>query len=90
MYESGAVKLALGDVLLDVHPGTDVAFRQEIAAVSTPNEECVFLGAVHQRAVACPDITHMLGCALGACGLQDLCCMTQDVGHGRGERVLKN
>lgn len=60
MYESGAVKMQLGDVLFDVLPGTDSAFRQDIAAVSAADQACVFLGGVSQRAVACPDIGHLL------------------------------
>ena len=65
IYESGAVKLALGDVLLDVGLGTEAAFRQDLALVSAEDEECTFLGGVHTRAVACPDISHLLGRAPG-------------------------
>lgn len=61
VYESGAVKMQLGDVLFDVLLGTEAAFRQEIAAVNTDDRACVFLGSVQQRAVACPDINHLLG-----------------------------
>ncbi|EIE22470.1 hypothetical protein COCSUDRAFT_33526 [Coccomyxa subellipsoidea C-169] len=52
--------MQLGDVLFDVLPGTDSAFRQDIAAVSAADQACVFLGEVSQRAVACPDIGHLL------------------------------
>jgi hypothetical protein len=60
VFESGAVKMQFGDVLFDVVPGTEAAFRQEIAVVGTQNKACVFLGAVQQRAVAIPDIEHLL------------------------------
>jgi hypothetical protein len=60
VYESGAVKMQLGDVLFDVLPGTEAAFRQDIAAVSAADQACVFLGGVQQRVVACPDIGHLL------------------------------
>ena len=62
VYESGAVKMQLGDVLFDVLPGTEAAIRQDIAAVSAADQACVFLGGVQQRAVACPDIGHLLRC----------------------------
>ena len=63
MYASGAVRLALGDVLLDVGLGTEAGFRQDLALVSAEDGECTFLGGVHTRAVACPDVAHLLGCA---------------------------
>lgn len=60
VYQSGAVKMQLGDVLFDVLPGTEAAFRQDIAAVNAADEACVFLGGISQRVVACPDIVHLL------------------------------
>ncbi len=62
VFESGAVKMQLGEVLFDVLPGTDSAFRQEIAVMGTESQACVFLGAVQQRAVVTPDIEHLLRC----------------------------
>ena len=61
------MRLALGDVLLDVGLGTEAGFRQDLALVSAQDGECTFLGGVHTRAVACPDVAHLLGCARRAC-----------------------
>ena len=60
VFQSGAVKVQLGDVLFDVLPGTEAAFRQDIAAVNAAEQACVFLGGISQRVVACPDIAHLL------------------------------
>ncbi|CAL8468547.1 g8087 [Coccomyxa elongata] len=60
VFQSGAVKMQLGDVLFDVLPGTEAAFRQDVAAVNTAEQACVFLGGISQRVVACPDIVHLL------------------------------
>ncbi|BDA43488.1 probable DNA-directed RNA polymerase III subunit RPC4 at C-terminar half [Coccomyxa sp. Obi] len=60
VFKSGAVKMQLGDVLFDMLPGTEAAFRQDIAAVNAAEQACVFLGGISQRVVACPDIVHLL------------------------------
>ena len=65
VYESGAVRLALGDVLLEVQAGTEAGLRQDVALVDADAGQCIFLHerGVHARAVACPDMDHLLGCA---------------------------
>ena len=60
VFESGAVKIQLGNVLFDVLPGTEAAFRQDVAVVDTQNKACVFLGGVQQHAVVTPDIEYLL------------------------------
>eukprot|EP00897_Mesotaenium_endlicherianum_P006644 jgi/Mesen1/6007/ME000306S05283 len=61
VYESGAVKLQLGSVLLDVNPGAKCIFHQELAAINNTAATCHFLGDVRQRAVLTPDVISLLG-----------------------------
>jgi DNA-directed RNA polymerase III subunit RPC4 len=65
VYESGAVRLALGDVLLELHAGTAAELRQDVALIDAGAKQAVWLLAdgVHARGVACPDMDHLLGCA---------------------------
>ena len=60
MFESGAVKLRLGDVLLDVSPGAASQCRQELAVVDTDNQVLTVLGSVEHSAVCTPDIDQLL------------------------------
>eukprot|EP00850_Spirogloea_muscicola_P018762 SM000175S03309 [mRNA] locus=s175:188215:190989:+ [translate_table: standard] len=60
VYESGAVKLKLGSVLLDALPGATCVFHQELAAIDTVSRECFFLGDVSQRVVLTPDVESLL------------------------------
>lgn len=60
VYESGAVKLQLGHVILDMLPGTDCMFAQELAAVNTASKHCCFLGDVNKRIVLTPDFNNLL------------------------------
>ena len=74
MFESGAVKLQMGDVLLDVAPGNPSAVRQEVAAVTYPTDEpagvssaaegtFLQLGKLEGRLVCSPDLDQLLSCA---------------------------
>lgn len=60
MFESGAVKLQMGDVLLDVAAGTPCQFRQDVAAINVNHGQFVFLGDVAQRAVCSPNIDQLI------------------------------
>ena len=62
MFESGAVKLRLGDVLLDVAFGGAAGFRQEAAVLH--GAQLLHLGEVPTRAVASVDIPSLLRCSL--------------------------
>lgn len=61
VFESGAVKMQIGDALLDVLPGAACHFRQEVAAVVPSTNDFLFLGDVAQRAVCAPNLEHLLG-----------------------------
>lgn len=60
MLESGAVKLRLGEVLLDVAFGGAPGFRQE--ACMLHGNQLLMLGEVPQRAVAAVDVPSLLRC----------------------------
>lgn len=60
VFESGAVKLQMGDVLLDVAAGTPCQFRQDVAAVNVNHGQFVFLGDVAQRVVCSPNIDQLI------------------------------
>jgi DNA-directed RNA polymerase III subunit RPC4 len=60
VYESGAVKFKVGDVIYDALPGTECTFSQELCAVNTTTKRCAFLGEVHKRIVLTPDVSNVL------------------------------
>eukprot|EP00898_Chlorokybus_atmophyticus_P006589 jgi/Chlat1/6931/Chrsp52S06610 len=60
IYESGAVKLQLGDVLFDVVPGAKCAFSQQAAAINPAVGTCHVLGNISHRVVLTPDVDHLL------------------------------
>lgn len=60
VFKSGAVKLRMGDVLLDVAPGAPCQFRQDVAAFNSNAGHAVILGQVTQRAVCSPNIEQLL------------------------------
>ena len=63
VFESGVVKLRLGEVLLDVTPGAACECRQEAAVVSSKAREpaMTMLGELTQCAVCTPDLDHLMG-----------------------------
>lgn len=70
MFESGAVKLQMGDVLLDVAAGTPCQFRQEVASINAREGHFVFLGDVAQRVVCSPNVEQLIrlaSCYIGNC-----------------------
>ena len=72
VFESGAVKLQMGDVLLDVAAGTPCQFRQEVASINDKEGHFVFLGDVSQRVVCSPNVEQLIRYSLPLC-LYRLC-----------------
>ena len=60
VFKSGAVKLRMGNVLLDVAPGAPCQFRQDVAALNPGVGRAVILGQVRQRVVCSPDIEQLI------------------------------
>lgn len=61
IYQSGNVKLVLGDTALDVAMGTRGGFLQELSCVRTSdNPSITILGQLSHRLVCTPDLTSML------------------------------
>lgn len=58
MHQSGRMKLVLGDHVLDVTPGTEVSFHQQLVAVNTDYHTPYFasVAPVPSRVVAAPNI----------------------------------
>eukprot|EP00958_Prasinococcus_capsulatus_P013512 scaffold1395_cov397-Prasinococcus_capsulatus_cf.AAC.7 len=56
VYESGKVKLQLGDTLLDVSMGIPCSFSEQIVAMNIDDAEANFLGDVTHHVVCAPDI----------------------------------
>eukprot|EP00249_Psilotum_nudum_P016546 c25877_g1_i2 orf=469-1500(-) len=60
VYRSGAVKLKLGDVILEAVPGSQCVFAQELVTINPVTKQCCFLGDVTQRVVIVPDVDNLL------------------------------
>ncbi|WIA30337.1 hypothetical protein OEZ86_000424 [Tetradesmus obliquus] len=60
IFQSGKVKMQIGDVLLDVTAGLPCVTRQDVAAVNTSSKHLVQLGPIAQRAVVCPDVWQLM------------------------------
>ncbi|KAK9828570.1 hypothetical protein WJX72_000813 [[Myrmecia] bisecta] len=60
VFESGKVKMQIGEVLLDVSEGMPCHFRQDVAVINSQAGHCVFLGDVAQRVVCSPDVEQLL------------------------------
>ncbi|PSC67395.1 DNA-directed RNA polymerase III subunit RPC4 [Micractinium conductrix] len=60
VFESGKVKLQMGDVLLDVDPGIPPRFRQDVAVVNPQSRQCVMLAPVALRMVCTPNLDTLL------------------------------
>jgi DNA-directed RNA polymerase III subunit RPC4 len=61
VFESGKVKLQIGDVVLDVGSGMPCLARQEVAAVNHEAGHLVLLGEVSQRVVVSPNVWQLMG-----------------------------
>lgn len=60
VYESGAVKMKLGDILLDAVPGSECVFAQDVAAINSVTKQCCFLGDINKRITLVPDVDSLL------------------------------
>ncbi|KAL9658690.1 hypothetical protein ABK040_005846 [Willaertia magna] len=67
VYKSGKVKLKLGDVLLDVFPGSDFSFPEHVACIDIPPGQdkekqgsCYILGNIEKRFSCVPDVDYLL------------------------------
>nr|DAD32746.1 TPA_asm: hypothetical protein HUJ06_011597 [Nelumbo nucifera] len=60
VYESGVVKLKLGDTLYDVSSGMNCVFAQDVVAINTEEKHCCILGELNKRAVITPNIDSIL------------------------------
>ncbi|KAG5008020.1 hypothetical protein GLYMA_09G230700v4 [Glycine max] len=56
VYKSGAIKLKLGETLLDVSPGSNCRCVQDVMAVNTAQKQCCNLGEISKRVVVVPDL----------------------------------
>lgn len=60
VFQSGKIKLQIGDVLLDVSSGTPLQTRQDVAALNVREGHCVLLGDLATRMVLCPDVMQLI------------------------------
>ncbi|KAL3000408.1 hypothetical protein AAZX31_09G210900 [Glycine max] len=56
VYKSGAIKLKLGETLLDVSPGSNCRCVQDVMAVNTAQKQCCNLGEISKRVVVVPNL----------------------------------
>ncbi|KAF0974680.1 hypothetical protein FDP41_006154 [Naegleria fowleri] len=64
IYKSGKVKLKLGDVLLDVFPGSEFSFPEHVACIDIADKDkqgnCHILGNIAKRFSCVPDVDYLL------------------------------
>jgi hypothetical protein len=60
VYKSGKIKLKLGDVFLDVSPGTEFSFQEQVAYISAAEKEYYMLGDIKSHLTCTPDIEYLL------------------------------
>ena len=63
VHASGAVKLCVGDVLFDIHPGAPLTHCEQIVALNTGGRKAVVLGTAAARCVVTPDVVALLAAA---------------------------
>ncbi|KAH7663848.1 DNA-directed RNA polymerase III subunit RPC4 protein [Dioscorea alata] len=66
VYQSGIVKMKLGDVLLDVSPGVDCIFPQDVAAINMDEKHCCIVGEINKRAVLSLDMDYLLNAKINS------------------------
>ncbi|KAM0947226.1 putative DNA-directed RNA polymerase III subunit RPC4 [Dioscorea sansibarensis] len=66
VYRSGIVKMKLGDILLDVSPGVDCIFPQDVAAINMDEKHCCILGEINKRAVLSLDVDYLLNAKINS------------------------
>jgi len=60
VYESGKVKMKLGDIWFNINMGAECSFKQEAAVIDTEQQTLHVLGNVSKRLVCSPDIRNLL------------------------------
>lgn len=60
VYNSGKVKLKLGDALYDVNPGSDCKFAEDGVIINSIDKSLTSLGQIHKHAVVTPDVDSIL------------------------------
>lgn len=60
VFESGKLKMQIGDVLFDVCSGQPLRSRHDLAALSQSTGTFTWLGDVVRRAVVCPDVQQLI------------------------------
>uniref|UniRef100_A0A0D9VGC7 Uncharacterized protein n=1 Tax=Leersia perrieri TaxID=77586 RepID=A0A0D9VGC7_9ORYZ len=60
VYNSGKMKMKLGDVLFDVSAGMKCEFLQEVVVINTREKHCCSLGEISNRVIVAPDIDYLL------------------------------
>ncbi|XP_047318255.1 DNA-directed RNA polymerase III subunit RPC4-like [Impatiens glandulifera] len=60
VYESGAVKLKLGETIFDVYEGMKTSFAQEAVAVNTKTAQSCSIGELNKVAIVVPDVEFIL------------------------------
>ncbi|GMI95362.1 hypothetical protein like AT5G09380 [Hibiscus trionum] len=59
VYKSGAVKLKLGETVLDVSPGIGGVFAQNVVAINTGDKQCCIIGELGRKAIVTPDFSSL-------------------------------
>ncbi|ORX87762.1 hypothetical protein BCR32DRAFT_289073 [Anaeromyces robustus] len=60
IYKSGKMKIKIGDIYLDVNPGTDCNFYQNAFSFNIDKNEGYILGDIRKRFICTPDIESLL------------------------------
>uniref|UniRef100_A0A0E0K0A9 DNA-directed RNA polymerase III subunit RPC4 n=1 Tax=Oryza punctata TaxID=4537 RepID=A0A0E0K0A9_ORYPU len=60
VYNSGKLKMKLGDALFDVSAGMKCEFLQEVVAINTREKHFCSLGKIRKRLIVTPDIDYLL------------------------------
>ncbi|KAG2378388.1 hypothetical protein C9374_008531 [Naegleria lovaniensis] len=64
IYKSGKVKLKLGEVVLDVFPGSEFSFPEHVACIDIADKDkqgnCHILGNIAKRFSCVPDVDYLL------------------------------
>ena len=60
VFESGKVKMQIGDVLLDVALGSQCQCFQQVVALNLESRSAMTLGEIQHKAVCTPDMDQLL------------------------------
>lgn len=67
IFESGKVKLQMGQVLMDVSLGSKCQCLQHVIAMNVEAQSAMLMGEIAHRAIVTPDMNQLLGCVLRLC-----------------------